>query len=342
MAGADWTHRFPDAVKSLNLYFTRHRDAVASFSQHAKSMNWYVPALSGFSSLALTTAAPPSTLASEKDKAPLKGSLIARSGGVWGVGGSYAQGYNYLPGATGSKTISTSNEAMPLPLEPQGDRALTNAGLTPEYVVVDCRLEYPSLLRFDSSVEVFMLEGSDGESDLCVAFPVGTGTQPVFSESWRRSDGGWMWVPRLKLWTPDRLSDGVIMANDWFAGLRYHIDASIRKNWTFLGFSTGAMRLFLLPLPSESCTRVLAVTNTPVMNNLVRQHPQSKVSRILSHYMLTPMTGEWRQTFSDDREDALTTLLFSSTSSTVTSSSSSSSFSSSSSSSSSSTSPTTS
>ena len=209
-----------------------------------------------------------------------------------------------------TKDIWTSSEKVVLQCEPIGSIWKAKAGGTPEYVLVDCRVEFPRLLELDRAVEVFMVDTGDNVEGDCVGVPVWE-VDMSFSEAWRRDEDGWIWVPPLP--TEEECNSAVLLSTEWWALLRYEIDEQVTKHFRFENFEDGCFRTFILPLPSESCVRVLVTTNSClVLHHLKQDRATSSqvqkttprhLSKLLAHCILTPMHGEWRQTLADEAEE---------------------------------------
>ena len=209
-----------------------------------------------------------------------------------------------------TKDIWTTSEKVTLQCEPIGNTQKADAGGIPEYVLVDCRVEFPRLLELDHATEVFMIDTGDNIEGDCVAVPV-RHCDMSFSEAWKRNADGWIWLPALP--TEADCREAVLLSTEWWALLRYEVDEQVTQYFRFKDFLEGSLRTFILPLPSESCVRVLVTTNSALVIDEVNRAERRRtlgfdrdlnsLSKLLSHYMLTPMHGEWRQTLADESEE---------------------------------------
>ncbi|KNC47956.1 chromatin remodeling complex subunit [Thecamonas trahens ATCC 50062] len=136
-----------------------------------------------------------------------------------------------------------------------------------EFVVLDARLEYASLLQIDEVVE-------------------------VQATSWHRDDDGFMVVPSREAVLLHGADQSYPIANEWFAGMRYACDVAVRKHFQFSAFDRGALRAFLIPIPAEAAVRCIVVADS------ARLTPELLLSDkhlpyFFAHCYLLPPAGEW-------------------------------------------------
>lgn len=158
-----------------------------------------------------------------------------------------------------------------------------------EYVLADSRLQYMELLNLEGCIEINFKSGDDDDAFLACPVPFTS----YCNLSWVCDEFGWISVPPVSEEGTFRIS------GNWWSGLKYSLDVKVRALLQFQLFEKKALRLFVIPVEAEQYSRVVVVTNTPVLSQELERDPQGACGRLLAHQLLACPAGDWVGTMDD-------------------------------------------